>query len=67
MRKTSDSRDRIEESLRYLLPQDPNLPYDMKHVIKKVRQYTDPSTVHLYAVAFYPVVVVSTPYLRRAR
>lgn len=38
VRKTSDSRDRVDESLRYLLPQDSNVPYDMKHVIKKVRQ-----------------------------
>ncbi|CAM9435269.1 unnamed protein product [Pylaiella littoralis] len=35
-RKTSDSRDRVDESLRYLLPQDSNVPYDMKHVVSKV-------------------------------
>lgn len=33
---TSDPRDRHEESLRYLVPDDPNLPYDMTAVIKKV-------------------------------
>ena len=37
VRKTSDSRDRVDESLRYLLPQDSNVPYDMKHVVSKVR------------------------------
>lgn len=31
-----DSRFRKEESLRYLCPDDPNLPYDMTEVIKKV-------------------------------
>ncbi|CAN0057534.1 unnamed protein product, partial [Ectocarpus sp. 8 AP-2014] len=36
VRKTSDSRDRVDESLRYLLPQDSNVPYDMKHVVSKV-------------------------------
>ncbi|CAN0454575.1 unnamed protein product [Ascophyllum nodosum] len=36
VRKTSDSRERMDESLRYLLPQDSNIPYDMKHVVKKV-------------------------------
>lgn len=35
VRKTRDSRERVDESLRYLLPQDPNIPYDMKHVVKK--------------------------------
>lgn len=35
-RKTSDIRDRVDESLRYLLPQDSNVPYDMKHVVSKV-------------------------------
>lgn len=37
VRKTSDTRDRVDESLRYLLPQDSNVPYDMKHVVSKVR------------------------------
>ncbi|CAN0190596.1 unnamed protein product [Ectocarpus sp. 13 AM-2016] len=36
VRKTSDFRDRVDESLRYLLPQDSNVPYDMKHVVSKV-------------------------------
>ncbi|CAM9190377.1 unnamed protein product [Hapterophycus canaliculatus] len=36
VRKTNDSRDRVDESLRYLLPQDSNVPYDMKHVVSKV-------------------------------
>ncbi|CAN0479042.1 unnamed protein product, partial [Ectocarpus sp. 12 AP-2014] len=31
-----DSRDRVDESLRYLLPQNSNVPYDMKHVVVKV-------------------------------
>lgn len=37
VRNTSDSRDRMDESLRYMLPQDSNVPYDMKDVIAKVR------------------------------
>ncbi|CAM9644640.1 unnamed protein product, partial [Sphacelaria rigidula] len=36
VRRTTDSRDRVDESLRYLLPQDSNMPYDMKNVVKKV-------------------------------
>lgn len=35
-RAQQDSRFRREESLRYLCPDDPNLPYDMTEVIKKV-------------------------------
>jgi propionyl-CoA carboxylase beta chain len=35
-KQTNDSRDRIEESLRYLVPDDPNQPYDMLSVVKKV-------------------------------
>lgn len=34
---TEDTRDRCEESLRYICPDDPNQPYDMLEVIKKVR------------------------------
>lgn len=33
---TSDPRDRAEESLRYIVPDDPNLPYDMKALVKKI-------------------------------
>jgi len=33
---TADPRERQEESLRYLVPDDPNVPYDMISVIKKV-------------------------------
>lgn len=35
-RAQQDSRFRREESLRYLCPDDPNLPYDMTEVIRKV-------------------------------
>jgi len=41
-RPTTDSRFRHEECLRYMVPDDPNLPYDMLEVIKKV---VDESTV----------------------
>jgi propionyl-CoA carboxylase beta chain len=33
---SDDSKERSEESLRYMVPDDPNLPYDMINVIKKV-------------------------------
>lgn len=33
---TEDPRERTEESLRYMVPDDPNVPYDMKAVISKV-------------------------------
>jgi propionyl-CoA carboxylase beta chain len=33
---TDDKRDRLEESLRYMVPDDPNIPYDMREVIAKV-------------------------------
>jgi propionyl-CoA carboxylase beta chain len=33
---TSDSRNRSEESLRYMVPDDANQPYDMLSVVKKV-------------------------------
>jgi propionyl-CoA carboxylase beta chain len=33
---TFDSRNRLEESLRYLVPDDPNVPYDMLAIVKKV-------------------------------
>ena len=36
VKPTEDSRDREEASLRYLVPDDPNVPYDMIEVIKKV-------------------------------
>eukprot|EP01038_Epipyxis_sp_PR26KG_P005662 gene5662-7818_t len=36
VKETEDNRFRAEESLRYLVPDDPNLPYDMLSVIKKV-------------------------------
>lgn len=39
---TFDPRNRLEESLRYLVPDDPNVPYDMLAVVKKV---VDESTV----------------------
>eukprot|EP00598_Pedospumella_elongata_P003116 CAMPEP_0184966800 /NCGR_PEP_ID=MMETSP1098-20130426/368_1 /TAXON_ID=89044 /ORGANISM="Spumella elongata, Strain CCAP 955/1" /LENGTH=525 /DNA_ID=CAMNT_0027488143 /DNA_START=92 /DNA_END=1669 /DNA_ORIENTATION=+ len=35
-RPTHDSRHRIEESLRFQVPDDPNVPYDMLEVVKKV-------------------------------
>lgn len=35
-RETHDSRDRVDESLRYLVPDDPNVPYDMMSVVRKV-------------------------------
>jgi len=35
--ETEDSRERKEPSLRYICPDDPNMPYDMKEVVKKVR------------------------------
>jgi propionyl-CoA carboxylase beta chain len=35
-RPTLDSRYRQEDSLRYLVPDDPNVPYDMLEVVKKV-------------------------------
>jgi propionyl-CoA carboxylase beta chain len=31
-----DSRNRSDESLNYMVPDDPNLPYDMTHLISKV-------------------------------
>ena len=33
---TEDFRERREESLRYLVPDDPNVPYDMMSIVKKV-------------------------------
>jgi propionyl-CoA carboxylase beta chain len=36
VRPTRDSRNRVEESLRGLVPDDPNMPYEMLDVIKKV-------------------------------
>lgn len=33
---TFDPRNRLEESLRYLVPDDPNVPYDMLAIVKKV-------------------------------
>lgn len=33
---TEDSRDRVEEGLRYIVPDDPNIPYDMKNLVSKV-------------------------------
>lgn len=36
VRPTHDSRTRKEESLRYLVPDDPNTPYDMISVVKKI-------------------------------
>eukprot|EP00601_Ochromonadales_sp_CCMP2298_P010570 CAMPEP_0173261680 /NCGR_PEP_ID=MMETSP1142-20121109/26330_1 /TAXON_ID=483371 /ORGANISM="non described non described, Strain CCMP2298" /LENGTH=506 /DNA_ID=CAMNT_0014196687 /DNA_START=55 /DNA_END=1571 /DNA_ORIENTATION=+ len=35
-RPTMDSRFRQEDSLRYLVPDDPNVPYDMLEVVKKI-------------------------------
>lgn len=36
VKSTHDVRDRSEQSLRHLVPDDPNTPYDMLAVIKKV-------------------------------
>jgi len=36
VRHTGDPRERMEESLRYLVPDDPNVPYDMLAVVKKI-------------------------------
>jgi propionyl-CoA carboxylase beta chain len=36
VKSTSDPRDRREESLRYMVPDDANQPYDMLSVVKKV-------------------------------
>jgi propionyl-CoA carboxylase beta chain len=33
---TDDDRNRVEESLRYIVPDDPNIPYDMKQIILKI-------------------------------
>ena len=33
---TEDSRDRQDEALKYLVPDDPNVPYDMKNLVSKV-------------------------------
>ena len=35
-RPCSDPKDRVENALRYLVPDDPNLPYDMLAVVKKI-------------------------------
>lgn len=35
-KQTDDDRDREEESLRYLVPDDPNIPYDMTAIIRKI-------------------------------
>jgi propionyl-CoA carboxylase beta chain len=42
VKPTNDSRNRVEESLRHLVPDDPNMPYEMLDVVKKV---VDHSTV----------------------
>ncbi|CAM9751096.1 unnamed protein product, partial [Choristocarpus tenellus] len=36
VRMTADSRERVDESLRFLLPQDSNIPYEVTSVVKKV-------------------------------
>lgn len=36
VKSTSDTRDRKEEALRYMVPDDSNQPYDMLSVVKKV-------------------------------
>lgn len=36
VRQTSDPRERADESLRYIVPEDANQPYDMLEVIRKV-------------------------------
>ena len=36
IKPTEDVRERAEESLRYLVPDDPNVPYDMLSVVKKI-------------------------------
>lgn len=41
VRQTDDSIERSEESLNYLIPDNPNLPYDMKEVITKVADEGD--------------------------
>jgi propionyl-CoA carboxylase beta chain len=33
---SNDSRHRQEESLNYMVPDDPNIPYDMRHLISKI-------------------------------
>ncbi|CAM9331978.1 unnamed protein product, partial [Ectocarpus fasciculatus] len=33
---TEDTRDRAEEALKYIVPDDPNVPYDMKSLVSKV-------------------------------
>ncbi|CAE7811974.1 pccB, partial [Symbiodinium microadriaticum] len=33
---TDDKRDRLEESLRFLVPDDPNIPYEMRELVSKV-------------------------------
>jgi propionyl-CoA carboxylase beta chain len=43
IKETNDTRARTEESLRYLVPDDPNMPYDMHEVIKKI---VDENTVY---------------------
>lgn len=35
-RETEDTRHRREECLRYMVPDDPNVPYDMRSVVEKV-------------------------------
>jgi len=35
-RSSEDNRYRVEESLRYMVPDDPNQPYDMLEVVKKI-------------------------------
>lgn len=63
-RKTSDSRDRMDESLRYFLPQDSNIPYDMKHVVKKV---TYPKVGFLRTRCFYLGLPVSRSFSLKNR
>ena len=33
---TSDTRHRCEDGLKYIIPEDPNTPYDMGHLVRKV-------------------------------
>ena len=36
VRRTTDFKERIEESLRYIVPDDPNTPYDMINIVAKI-------------------------------
>lgn len=52
---TADPTTRQEESLRYLVPDDPNMPYDMLDVVKKV---VDENTIYEIMPHFATNVIV---------